>query len=129
MHGNKKDGAQEWRYSSRNIPFQQYIFSQLQFQLVRNSVLEVKVAIQGEQIKKTVEVLDLAKCSNSKTSPHQDSVSSTKEVAMEEDTVQQRHGDMENEEMDPVFEAENQLEACSGKYFNRNIKVLSIITR
>ena len=61
--------------------------------------MEVKVAIQGEEIKKIVAVLDLAKCSNSKTSPHQDSVSSTKEVAMEEDTVQQRHGDMENEEL------------------------------
>ena len=60
-------------------------------------MLGVKVAIQGEQIKKTVVVLDLAKCSNSNTSSHQDSVSSTKEVAMEEDTLQHRHGDMENE--------------------------------
>ena len=68
--------------------FNNRLFSKLQFQLARNSVLEVKVAIQGEQIKKNVAVLDLAKCSNSKTSPHQDSFSSTKEVAMEEDTVQ-----------------------------------------
>ena len=72
------------------------------------------MAIQGEQIKKIVAVLDLAKCSNSKTCPHQDSVSSTKEVAMEEDTFQQRHGDIKNEEMAPVFEAEDQLEAHSG---------------
>ena len=35
-------------------------------------------------------------------------------VAMEEDTFQQRHGDMENEEMAPVFKAKNQLEAHSG---------------
>ena len=42
--------------------FNNRLFSQLQFQLVRNSVLEVKVAIQGEQIKKIVAVLDLAKC-------------------------------------------------------------------
>ena len=68
--------------------FNNRLFSQLQFQLVQNSVLEVKVAIQGEQIKKIVEVLDLDKCSNSKTSPHQDLVSSTKEVAMEKGTVQ-----------------------------------------
>ena len=68
--------------------FNNRLFSQLQFQLVRNSMLDVKVAIQGEQIKKIVAVLDLAKCSNSKTSPHQVSVSSTKEVAMEEDTIQ-----------------------------------------
>ena len=65
--------------------FNNRLFSQLQFQLVPNSVLEVKVAIQGEQIKKIVVVLDLAKCSNSNISPHQDSVSSIKEVAMEED--------------------------------------------
>ena len=65
-----------------------------------------------------VAVLDLAKCSNSKTSPHQDSVNSTKEVDMEEDTVQQRHGDMENEETAPVFEVEDKLEAHSGKYFH-----------
>ena len=32
--------------------FNNRLFSQLQFQLVRNSVLEVKVAIQVEQIKK-----------------------------------------------------------------------------
>ena len=76
------------------------------------------MAIQGEQIKKSVAVLDLAKCSNSKNSPHQDSVGSTKEVAMEEDTLQQRHGDMENGEMAPVFEAEDQLEAHNGKYFH-----------
>ena len=76
------------------------------------------MAIQGEQIKKNVAVLDLAKCSNSKTSPHQDSVSSTKEVAMEEDTVQQRHGDMENEEATPAFEVEDQLEAHSGQDFH-----------
>jgi len=44
--------------------FNNILFSQLQFQLVQNSVLEVKVAIQGEQIKKIVAVLDLAKCSN-----------------------------------------------------------------
>ena len=81
-------------------------------------MLEVKVEIQGEQIKKIVVVLELAKCSNSNTSPHQDSVSSTKEVAMEEDTVQQRHGDMENEERAPMFETEDQLEAHSGKYFH-----------
>ena len=68
--------------------FNNTLFSQLQFQLVRISVLEVKVAIQGEQIKKIVAVLDLAKCSNSKTSPHQDSFSSTKEVVMKEDIVQ-----------------------------------------
>ena len=68
--------------------FNNRLFSQLQFQLVQNWVLGVKVAIQGEQIKKIVAVLDLAKCSNSKTSPHQDSVSSKKEVAMEEDTFQ-----------------------------------------
>ena len=48
---------------------------------------------------------------------------------MEEDTVQQRHGDMENEEMTPVFEAEDQLESHSGQDFHWNIKVLSIITR
>ena len=42
--------------------FNNRLFSQLQFQLVRNSVLEVKVAIQGEQIKKIVAVLELAKC-------------------------------------------------------------------
>ena len=48
---------------------------------------------------------------------------------MEEDTVQQRHGDMENEETAPVLEAEDQLEAHSGKDFHWNIKVLSIITR
>ena len=46
------------------------------------------MVIQGEQITKIVAVLDLAKCSNSKNSPHQDSISSTKEVAMEEDIVQ-----------------------------------------
>ena len=39
-------------------------------------------------------------------------------VAMEEDTFQQRHGDMENEETTPAFEAEDQLEAHSGKYFH-----------
>ena len=44
--------------------FNNRLFSQLQFQLVRNLVLEVKVAIQGEQIKRIVAVLDLAKCSN-----------------------------------------------------------------
>ena len=48
---------------------------------------------------------------------------------MEEETVQQRHGDMENEETTPVFEAEDQLEAHSRKYFHWNIKVLSIITQ
>ena len=37
---------------------------------------------------------------------------------MEEDKFQIRHGDMENEEMTPVFEAENQLESQSGKDFN-----------
>ena len=37
---------------------------------------------------------------------------------MEEDTIQQRHGDMENEETTPVFVAEDQLEAQSGKYFH-----------
>ena len=42
--------------------FNNRLFSQLQFQLVRNSVLDVNVAIQGEQIKKIVAVLDLAKC-------------------------------------------------------------------
>ena len=42
--------------------FNNILFSQLQFQLVRNSVLEAKVVIQGEQIKKIVAVLDLAKC-------------------------------------------------------------------
>ena len=67
--------------------FNNRLFSQLQFQLVRNSVLEVKVEIQGEQIKKNVVVLDLSKCSNLNTSPHQDSISSKKEVAMEEDMV------------------------------------------
>ena len=85
--------------------FNNRLFSQLQFQLVWNSVLEVKVEIQGEQIKKIVAILDLTNCSNSKTSTHQDPVISTKEVAMEEDTVQQRHGDMENEETTLVFEA------------------------
>ena len=44
--------------------FNNRLFSQLHFQLVRNSVMEVKVAIQGEQIKKIVAVLDLSKCSN-----------------------------------------------------------------
>ena len=83
--------------------FNNRLFSQLQFQLVRNSVLEVKVAIQGEQIKKIVAFLDLAKCSNWNTSPHQESFSSIKEVTMEEDTIQQRHGDMENEETTPVI--------------------------
>ena len=39
-------------------------------------------------------------------------------VAMEEDTFQQRHGDMENEETTLVFEAEDQLEAHSGKDFH-----------
>ena len=39
-------------------------------------------------------------------------------VAMEEDTFQQRQGDMENEEMAPVFKVEDQLEAHSGKYFH-----------
>ena len=42
--------------------FNNRLFSKLQFQLVRNSVLDVKVAIQGEQIKKIVAVLELAKC-------------------------------------------------------------------
>ena len=37
---------------------------------------------------------------------------------MEEDTIQQIHGYMENEETTPVFEAENQLEAHSGKDFH-----------
>ena len=37
---------------------------------------------------------------------------------MGEDTVQQGHGDMENEEMTPLFEAENQLESHSGQDFN-----------
>ena len=46
-------------------------------------MLEVKVEIQGEQIKKIVVVLELAKCSNSNYSPHQDSIGSKKEVAME----------------------------------------------
>ena len=32
-------------------------------------------------------------------------------VAMEEDTFQQKHGDMENEETAQVFEVEDQLEA------------------
>ena len=81
-------------------------------------MLEIKVAIQGEQIKNIFAVLDLAKHSNSKTSSHQDSVNSIKEAAMEEDTVQQRHGDMENEETTLVFEVEDQLEAHSGKYFH-----------
>ena len=39
-------------------------------------------------------------------------------VAMEEDTFQQRHGDMENEEAAPVFEVQDQLEAHSGKDFH-----------
>ena len=39
-------------------------------------------------------------------------------VAIEEDTFQQRHGDMENEETTLVFEAEDQLESHSGKYFH-----------
>ena len=39
-------------------------------------------------------------------------------VAMKENTFQQRHGDMENEETTPVFEAEDQLEARSGKDFH-----------
>ena len=39
-------------------------------------------------------------------------------VAMEEGTFQQRHGDMENEETAPVFEVEDQLEAHNGKYFH-----------
>ena len=47
---------------------------------------------------------------------------------MEEDTVQQRDGDMENEETTPMFEVEDQLEAHNGQYFHWNIKVLSIIT-
>ena len=42
--------------------FNNSLFSQLKFQLVPNWVLEVKVEIQGEQIKKIVVVLDLAKC-------------------------------------------------------------------
>ena len=42
--------------------FNNSLFSQLQFQLVPNSVLEVKVGIQGEQIKKIVAILDLSKC-------------------------------------------------------------------
>ena len=42
--------------------FNNRLFSQLQFQLVQDSVLEDKVAIQGEQIKKIVAILDLAKC-------------------------------------------------------------------
>ena len=87
------------------------------------------MTIQGEQMKKIVVVLDLAKCSNSKNSPHQDSVNSIKEVDMEEDTVQQRHGDMENEETTPVFKAEDQLKAHGGKDFQLNIKVLYIITQ
>ena len=85
--------------------FKNRFFSQLQFQLVWNLVLEVEVAIQGEQIKQIVAVLDLAKCSNWKTYPHQESVSSTKELATEQDTVQHRHGDMENEVTAPLFEA------------------------
>ena len=51
--------------------FNNRLFSQLKFQLVWNLVLEVEVAIQGEQIKQIVAVLDLAKCSNWKTYPHQ----------------------------------------------------------
>ena len=51
------------------------------------------------------------------------------EVATKEDTVQQRHGDMENEEATLVFEAEYQMEARSGKDLHGNMKVLSIITR
>ena len=98
--------------------FNNRLFSQLQFQLVRNWVLGVKVEIQGEQIKKTIAVLDLGKCSNSKNSPHQDSFISTKEVAMEEDTFQQRHGYMENEETVPLFEAKDQLESHSGQDFH-----------
>ena len=39
-------------------------------------------------------------------------------VAMEEDTFQQRHGDMENEETTPVFEAKDQLEAHSEQDFH-----------
>ena len=39
-------------------------------------------------------------------------------VAMEEDTFQQRHGYMENEETAPVFEAEDQLEAHSVQDFH-----------
>ena len=35
-------------------------------------------------------------------------------VAMEEETFQQRDGDMENEETTPVFKVEDQLEAHSG---------------
>ena len=42
--------------------FSNRLLSQLQFQLVRNSVLEVKVPIQGEQIKKIVADLDIANC-------------------------------------------------------------------
>ena len=37
---------------------------------------------------------------------------------MGEDTVQQRHEDMENEETTPVFKAEDQLEAHIGQYFH-----------
>ena len=37
---------------------------------------------------------------------------------MEEDTVQQRHGDMENEETTLVFEAEDRLKAHSGQDFH-----------
>ena len=48
---------------------------------------------------------------------------------MAEDTFQQRHGDMENEEMAPVFEPKDQLESHSGQDFHWNIKVLSIITQ
>ena len=76
------------------------------------------MAIQGEQIKKTIAVLDLGKCSNSKTSPHQDSVGSTKEVAMEEDTFQLRHVDMENEETNPMLKVKDQLESHHGQYFH-----------
>ena len=39
-------------------------------------------------------------------------------VPMEEDTFQQRHGDMENEETAPAFKAEDQREAHSGQYFH-----------
>ena len=39
-------------------------------------------------------------------------------VAMQEDTFQQRHGDMENEETTLVFEVKDQLESHSGKYFH-----------
>ena len=54
--------------------------------------------------------------------------------ALEWGNVQQESGlvveaIMENEEMAPVFEAMDQLEAHSGKYFHWNIKVLSIITQ